>query len=599
MTPLLEIKNLSIDIDGNRTRSPIVKNVSFSVNRGEVVALIGESGSGKTTLCLSALGYVRAGLKITSGSIRFGSSDVLSLEGRELRNFRGSRVAYVAQSAAAAFNPGIRIGPQVVEPAIIHKTMPLDKARSRAIELYRQLMLPDSDSIGRRFPHQVSGGQLQRLMAAMAMCCGPEMLLFDEPTTALDVTTQIDVLKAFKDVVTQQGVATIYVSHDLAVVAQIADRIIVLLNGEIMEQGTTEDIICRPQHDYTRMLMAACDPDSALACACEDLTALRENACSSREVTRVMTTCTPDYSEDFPQKKKDGPLLEINGLVAGYGGLDRDKLPKIPILKDIDLKIPETSIVGIIGESGSGKTTLGRVIAGLQPSARGEVHLNGRTLHPSVRKRSKDELRRIQMVFQMADTALNPTHTIEKIIGRPVEHFQGLTGKELKKKVMDLLELVQLPAHIGSRKPQELSGGQKQRVNLARAFAANPEIVICDEVTSGLDTIVRMSIIDLIKDLHCKLGITFLFITHDISTIASLAQDIVIMSQGRVVEQGPVKQVLTEPAHQYTKILMASVPHLRMGWLDEAIEERDCVMLSTEDSVADDAMINSKERAFK
>ena len=598
MTPLLEIKDLSIDIDGTQTKSPIVKNVSFSVNRGEVVALIGESGSGKTTLCLSALGYVRPGLKITSGSIRFGSTDVLSLEGRALRNFRGSRIAYVAQSAAAAFNPGIRIGSQVVEPAIIHKTMPFAKARSRAIELYRQLMLPDPDSIGRRFPHQVSGGQLQRLMAAMAMCCGPEMLVFDEPTTALDVTTQIDVLKSFKDVVTQEGVATIYVSHDLAVVAQIADRIIVLLNGEIMEQGTTEEIICRPQHDYTRMLMAACDPDSALACACEDLTALRENACTSREVARVMT-CTPDFSEDFPQKKKVGPLLEINGLMAGYGGLDRDKLPKIPILKDIDLRVPDTSIVGIIGESGSGKTTLGRVIAGLQPSARGEVRLNGKELHPSVRKRSKDELRRIQMVFQMADTALNPTHTIEKIIGRPVEYFQGLTGKARRKKVADLLELVQLPAHIGFRKPQELSGGQKQRVNLARAFAANPEIVICDEVTSGLDTIVRMSIIDLIRDLHCKLGITFLFITHDISTIASLAQDIVVMSQGEVVEQGPVKQVLTEPAHLYTKLLMASVPHLRIGWLDEAIDERDCVMLSTEDSLADDAMINSKERAFK
>jgi peptide/nickel transport system ATP-binding protein len=374
-------------------------------------------------------------------------------------------------------------------------------------------------------------------------------------------------------------VATIYVSHDLAVVAQIADRIVVLLNGEIMEQGTTEEIICSPQHEYTRMLMAACDPDSALASACDNLMALREKACTNRSVKRVMS-CGPERSTRESareaEKQRDAPLLDIKGVVAGYGGLARNGLPKIPILKDIDLGVDESAIVGIIGESGSGKTTLGRVIAGLQPMARGEIRLWGEALQPTVRQRPKDALRRIQMVFQMADTALNPAHTIEKILGRPLEYFQALSGKRLKQKVVDLLELVQLPAHIGIRKPRELSGGQKQRVNLARAFAANPEIVICDEVTSGLDTVVRMSIIDLIRDLHRKLGITFLFITHDISTIASLAQDIVVMHDGEVMEQGPAKQVLTRPAHPYTKVLMASVPHLRVGWLEETIEEREC-----------------------
>jgi peptide/nickel transport system ATP-binding protein len=281
-------------------------------------------------------------------------------------------------------------------------------------------------------------------------------------------------------------------------------------------------------------------------------------------------------------------------MTAGYGGFGRDGLPKIPILKDISLDVTETSIVGIIGESGSGKTTLGRVIAGLQPLAQGEIRLLGKPLQPSVRKRSRDELRGIQMVFQMADTALNPAHTIEKILGRPIEYFQGVTGKKRKKMVGDLLELVQLPSHLGTRKPQELSGGQKQRINLARAFAANPEIVICDEVTSGLDTIVRMSIIDLIRDLHCKLGITFLFITHDISTIASLAEDVVVMCEGKVMEQGPVQKVLTQPEHPYTKVLMASVPHLRIGWLDEAIDERDCVLRGTDDMViAGDAAYGS------
>ncbi len=591
MAALLEIKDLCIEIEGAEASSPIVNDINLTVNRGEVVALIGESGSGKTTLCLSALGYVRPGLKISSGSINFGDTDVRSLAGSALRDFRGRRVAYVAQSAAAAFNPGIKIGAQVVEPSIVHNVMPRDKAQSKAVNIYRQLMLPKPESFGRRFPHQVSGGQLQRLMAAMAMCCGPEMLVFDEPTTALDVTTQIDVLKAFKNAVSQQGVATIYVSHDLAVVAQIADRIIVLLNGEIMEQGTTEEIICRPQHDYTRMLMAACDPDSALASTCDNLMALREKACSSRQMKRVMSGSPKCSANKMDRQTTDAPLLEVRGLIAGYSGLKRNGLPKIPILKDINLRVNETSIVGIIGESGSGKTTLGRVIAGLQPLAKGEINFLGKSLQPTVRQRPKNDLRGIQMVFQMADTALNPAHTIGKILGRPIEYFQGVTGNNQKKMVGDLLELVQLPAHIANRKPQELSGGQKQRINLARAFAANPSIVICDEVTSGLDTIVRMSIIDLIRDLHCKLGIAFLFITHDISTIASLAQDIVVMSEGKIMEQGPVKKVLTEPEHPYTKVLMASVPHLRIGWLDEAINERDCVLQSSKNDATTSATI--------
>jgi peptide/nickel transport system ATP-binding protein len=582
MEALVEIKGLQIDIEGTEIVSPIVRDIDLTVNRGEVVALIGESGSGKTTICLSAMGYVRSGLKISSGSVRFDKTDVLSLVGNSLRDFRGRRVAYVAQSAAAAFNPALTIGSQVIETALIHGVMPPDDARSKAIDIYRQLMLPEPESFERRFPHQVSGGQLQRLMAAMAMCSGPEMLIFDEPTTALDVTTQIEVLKAFKNLVAEQGVATMYVSHDLAVVAQIADRIIVLLNGEIMEQGTTEEIICNPTHDYTRMLMAACDPDSLLASSCDNLMALRKKCRTSDRMSRVMTS-GPESSKSEAEKNADVPMLDIRNLIAGYGGLRRDGLPKKQILDNIDLDVSKTSIIGIIGESGSGKTTLGRVIAGLQPMAKGEIRLWGKALPKSARKRSRDDLRRIQMVFQMADTALNPAHTIEKILGRPLEFFQQITGNQQREKVEDLLELVQLPAHIRTRKPQELSGGQKQRVNLARAFAANPEIIICDEVTSGLDTIVRMSIIDLIRDLHSKLGITFLFITHDISTIASLADDLVVMCEGKVVERGPVIKILTQPEHPYTKILMASVPHLRIGWLDEAINERECMLRSSDE----------------
>lgn len=563
MESLLEIRDLRIDVKGSDNSSPIVNNIDLSVRRGEVVALIGESGSGKTTICLAALGYIRPGLQITKGTIKIGQTNVMALQGDDLRNLRGQKVAYVAQSAAASFNPGLNIGYQVEEPALVHHLMSRDKAHTKALSLYKQLKLPEADTIARRFPHQVSGGQLQRLMAAMAMCCGPEMLVFDEPTTALDVTTQINVLQSFKEVIQEQNVAAIYVTHDLAVVAQIADRIIVLLNGEIQEQGTTEDIINQPQHEYTRILMAASDPETA-----------------RKKSTR------PRNSE----KKELRPesLIDVRNVTAGYGGLNRDGLPRFPVLKDINMSVGHSSVIGIIGESGSGKTTLGHVIAGLLPQAKGEIYLEGSQLKPSVDERSRDELRHIQMVFQMADTALNPSHTIGKILGRPVEYFQGLKGLKKRDKVTELLDMVKLPSHFESRKPEELSGGQKQRINLARAFAADPKLIICDEVTSGLDTVVRLAIIDLIKELHKNLGISFLFISHDISTIASLAEEVVVMYQGSIVESGNIEKVLKRPEMPYTKVLMASVPHLRIGWLDEAIKERDGVLQSANDLVLAD-----------
>lgn len=563
MESLLEIRNLRIDIKRSAGSSPIVKDIDLTVNRGEVVALIGESGSGKTTICLAALGYVRPGLQITKGTITFDQTDVLSLQGEALRDLRGRKVAYVAQSAAASFNPGLKIGYQVREPALVHKLMYRQEAHEKALSLYHQLKLPNVDTIGCRFPHQVSGGQLQRLMAAMAMCCGPQMLVFDEPTTALDVTTQINVLQSFKKVIQEQNVAAIYVTHDLALVAQIADRIIVLLNGEIQEQGATGDIINHPQQKYTRILMTASDPDS-----------VREDATDSLKIE------TKSKSEEL--------LIDVQNVTAGYGGMTRSGSPKIPILKDINLSVGYSSVVGVIGESGSGKTTLGNVISGLLPLSKGKIYLNGLNLKPSANDRSRDELRQIQMVFQMADTALNPSHSIGKILGRPIEHFQSLTGRKKRDKIAELLEMVKLPSHFESRKPEELSGGQKQRINLARAFAADPQIVICDEVTSGLDAVVRMAIIELIKELHHNLGISFLFISHDISTIASLADEVVVMYQGSIVESGGINQVLNYPENPYTKILMASVPHLQMGWLDEAIKERESVLKSAEDLILAD-----------
>jgi peptide/nickel transport system ATP-binding protein len=560
MKPLLQIKDLKIEVEkpARAGMAPIVQNIDLDLMPGEVVALVGESGSGKTTISLAAMGYAKPGLKISGGSVTLGTTDVLSLNMTELRKLRGDRVSYVAQSAAAGFNPAITINNQVIEPALEHELMPKEKALDLAFGLYKQLNLPNPDTIGKRYPHQVSGGQLQRLMAAMAMCNGPELILLDEPTTALDVTTQIEVLKSFKNLIQSSGTAAIYVSHDLAVVAQIADRVIVLLNGEIVEQGATKDVLLNPKNDYTRTLMKAADPELSL-----------------NEVKNI--------SEPTPVRENDAPIVEITDVTAGYGAITSDGLPTFPVLTDINLTIGRGEVVGVIGESGSGKTTLARSLAGLLPWAKGDMTLNGVSLKKTVNGRSRDDQRKIQMVFQSADVSLNPKHTIGKILGRPVEYFQGLKGSANKKAVAELLELVQLPAAFAGRRPAELSGGQKQRVNLARALAAKPEIVLCDEVTSALDSVVRESIIKLIHDLRKRLGVAFMFVTHDISTVAALCENVVVMYQGKIVEHGNTAAILHAPQHPYTKILMASVPRLRLGWLEEAIEERSGILEEASD----------------
>lgn len=545
--PLLEISGLRVDVTS--TGANIVKDIDLTVKKGEVVALIGESGSGKTTIALSALGYTRPGLGVTSGSVRFDGDDILTMSSHERRSIRGHRIAYVAQSAAASFNPGLSIGYQVTEPAALHSYLDPKQAADHAHNLYKQMLLPDPERIGERFPHEVSGGQLQRLMAAMGLSCDPDLVIFDEPTTALDVTTQIDVLKVFKDAIREREAAAIYVSHDLAVVAQIADRIFVLLNGEVVETGTTDELINDPKHNYTRLLMAACDPDKARV--------------RSRPAA---VSASPTVSQPTN--------LQVKSLWAGYGGTDNNGLPKVSVLKDISMSVAKGSIVGVIGESGSGKSTLARAVAGFLPPAQGEVLLDGKSLPRAISHRSRDQLRQVQMVTQMADTALNPSQTIGKILRRPVQFLRGASGSECDGIVEELMDKVKLDRDLLNRRPKELSGGQKQRINLARALAADPMLILCDEVTSALDTVVRNSIIDLIDELRETDGISFLFISHDISTIATLADEVVVMYQGEIVENGLTENVINAPEHAYTKQLMTAVPHLRRGWLEEALTKR-------------------------
>ena len=541
MENLVEIRGLKVEAttDAGR-RIEIIKGVDLDIAPGEIVALIGESGSGKTTIALTIMGYARPGCRISSGNVTVAGKDMMALSERQRANVRGLEVSYVPQSAASAFNPSKRIIDQVIEVTRIHRLMSPAQAREKAITLFKALSLPDPEGIGNRYPHQVSGGQLQRLAAAMALISDPKLVIFDEPTTALDVTTQIEVLRAFKAVMRKSGIAGVYVSHDLAVVAQIADRIVVLRGGEVQEVAGTSEILSNAQHPYTRELLSAFEPKPR------------------GETTAVLTEAKP--------------LLQVNSLIAGYGPLQADGLPLVRAVQEASLSLERGRNLGIIGESGCGKSTLARSIAGILPAAAGQLTLDGRDLARSARQRSKEQLRELQIVFQHADTSLNPAKSIEEILGRPLKFYHGMTGKPRDARIDELLDMVRLPKALRSRTPAELSGGQKQRVNFARALAAEPKVIVCDEITSALDTVVAAAVIDLLKEMQRELLVSYIFISHDLSVVEAICDEIVVMYNGRKVEE-ITPAVSKIPQHPYSKLLFSSVPKLDPGWLDRL--ERD------------------------
>ncbi len=532
---VLHVEGLRVQARSDRGTGPmLVDDVSFTLRRGEVIGLIGESGAGKSTIGLATLGYTRRGCHITGGRLDFAGRDIRRMTTAERRDLRGPGIAYIAQSAAASFNPAMTLFEQVCEIPVRHGLMSMRQARAEAVKLFRDLDLPNAGTFGNRYPHQVSGGQLQRAMAAMAMAARPDILVFDEPTTALDVTTQVEVLASFRKLIREHHTAAIYITHDLAVVAQIADRIMVLRHGRTVEYGPAAQILQAPREDYTRRLVAERIAGHAF--------------------------------RDDPAGAEP-PLLELSDVAASYRSLLR-------VIDGVSLDVRVGDTVAVVGESGSGKSTLARVIVGLLPRQQGDIRFRGDSLPPKLANRSKDQLRRIQMIYQMPDVALNPNQTLLEIIGRPVQFYFGRPRQQVRARVLELLRMMELPPDFIARKPAELSGGQKQRVGIARALAAEPDLIICDEVTSALDQLVGEEILRLLQRLQDELGIAYLFITHDLGTVKRIANRVAVMLKGKLVARGETAQVFAPPLHPYTELLLSSVPEMRSDWLDEVLARR-------------------------
>jgi len=512
----------------------LLDDINLELRPGEVLGLIGESGAGKSTLGLTALGYVRPGCHIAGGHVFFDGMDLFALSLEQRQKLRGRRIAYYAQSATAAFNPSRPIIDQVCDVPVRHGLCSRQEARRRAIALFRSIDLPSPNTFGDRYPHEVSGGQLQRAMAAMTMAGEPDILVLDEPTTALDVTTQVEVLETLRQLIRERGTAALHITHDLSVVAQTADRIMVMRKGRVEETGAAEKILLAPQTPYTRELVSV-------------------------QMRPHMTPTGPP--------RADNMTLAVNDLSVNYGHMR--------VLDDVSLSIAPGETLVVVGESGSGKSTLAKSIVGQLAPTAGSIRLCNEPLAHFALRRSRDELRRIQMVHQIPDTALNPQQKIRDILARPLSFYFGTTHQQACLQVMQLLERVHLPTDCADRLPTQLSGGQKQRVCIARALAAQPDLLICDEVTAALDPIVAAHTLELLREVQRETGIAILFITHDIDAARRLGDRVVVMQKGKAVDSGPIAEVFdSNTRHPYTSKLLESVPQMRSDWLDTLIAKR-------------------------
>ena len=582
---VLQVSDLRVELSG---QVDVLSGVSFTVEAGEILGLVGESGSGKTTLATALLAHARRGARIVGGRIEVAGQAMLELRGEALRRARGSLIGYVAQDPATALNPALRIGRLLRETLETHQAG-LDRTtlRQRINDTLRDVGLPDDEAFLRRFPHQLSGGQQQRVMLALAFVLRPRLIVLDEPTTALDVTTQAHILDTLRRLCKSLGVAAVYVSHDLAVIKDLVDRVMVMYAGRLVEVAGREALFSQPAHPYTRGLLAAI-PDVAQR---RDLQAIAGQApapgqrpggcafaprcsrvradCAAAEPSlRVLqagqeVACLEPYRQPLQliaqsplgpgaARAQQRPLLEINGLNVAY---DRQ------VLFDVSLQVLTGECLALVGESGSGKTSLARALAGLGENAEGEVCYAGQVLSLEARRREKALRHQIQYIFQNPYRALNPRQTVYETLSAPLAHFFGIKGRAARQRVEAVLARVSLPTSVADLYPHSLSGGERQRVAIARALVCEPALLICDEITSALDVSVQASILALLRQLQAQ-GLTLLFVTHDLGVVRAIADRVLVLKQGRVVEQGAVDEVLDRPQAAYTRTLLENSPTL-------------------------------------
>jgi oligopeptide/dipeptide ABC transporter ATP-binding protein len=587
MTRLVEVRDLRVEAPSGE---PIVEDVSFSLEAGEALGLVGESGSGKTTTALALLGYTQAGARITGGSILIAGKQLRTDDDRSLRQLRGRLVSYVPQNPATALNPSMRVGEAIREMVRAHRQgHALDTMISARLV---NVGLPGTALFQRRYPHQLSGGQQQRVCISVSLACEPPVVVLDEPTTGLDVVTQARILDELLRLRREQGLSLLYVTHDLAVAAQISTRIAVMYAGRIVEEGPAAEVLRRPRHPYTRGLLTlipdhvrprVLEPMPGVAagvgerpqgCSFAARCPLRVAACDTAvpgmramapghsarciRAAEVAPPGTPALALGARAQQESAPVLHVSHLRAEHGRRNET----VVAATDVSFSIGRGRCVALVGESGSGKTTVARTIVGLHPIAAGQVMLHGQPLRTAAKDRSVEQRRQIQIIFQNPGDSLNPRQTAHTAIARPAAVLRRLSGRALDAEVLRLLELVRLPRRVAERYPMELSGGERQRVSIARALAAGPEVIVCDEITSALDVSVQAAVLRLLDELRADLGLALLFITHDLGVVAAVADEVLVLERGVVCEAGPVGTILRHPEHSYTRRLLAAAPSI-------------------------------------
>jgi peptide/nickel transport system ATP-binding protein len=582
----VEVRDLCVSMVGSGV--PIVSGVSFDVAEKETLGLVGESGSGKSTVAVALLGFARPGLEITGGTVRVGDTQVLDLKDEDLREARGALVSYVPQDPAAGLNPAQRIGAQLREAFRVHEKLGKEELRSRTDDLLKAVNLPNTKQFLRCYPHQLSGGQQQRIVIAIAFACRPRLIVLDEPTTGLDVTTQRYILETINDMAANFGASAVYVSHDLPAVAEVAGRTAVMYAGRIVEVATTEQLFSQPRHPYSAGLLHAapsarqanrlvgiegrpprpghwprgCSYAPRCPRAQEDCRQAVPQLAGTDSGSLVRCLHPMPVAEGgglrlVPSPTpvvKGGHALEIERLIADYGGRQ--------ILHDVGFAVKEGECTAVVGESGSGKTTLARCLVGLHTRWDGEIKLDGESLEQGARERPREQLRRMQYIFQNPFGSLNPTMSVAENIEEPLRHFESMSRKERRAKVLEVLGTVHLGEDFADILPGRISGGERQRVAVGRALAVNPEVLVCDEITSALDVSVQALLVEQLRDLQMQRGLTMVFITHNLAVVRSIAQNVIVLQAGRIVEAGTVESVLSEPKHPYTRQLLEDLPTL-------------------------------------